>query len=1147
MAFELSYAGVVLPNVTQDVWDRVDAYIATKDLRDILPVQPWTSPRLYGAAIPTPPEMPEVRLGQFFYPAGASRWGVFYGIAGSTQVTAMQNAAFPAGIPTANNFVIQADAGTDTSSSGGRSTAMYMLPARWLFSNSNALLDDLYLVTFVDERYYFQFNPSSKLQISSASTWDGIIAQLASNLGITLAFAPTLADYGQPAEDSQLYSNFENPASLLDAVAWNTGRLVVRYYNGNYALQTPLDALKAATANRGTITLAGGAPLAAASGGYVQSGPAIVPANINVTFPKWVTGSGYVDNRNTGDVSRQSYGDVYQISVTLAQAVTTASYGAAFLTSGTGTKVIHDTARAYYATTDTSGVPTNGSLLATLAQRLAADYVMAQLMGVDEVYQGIRQWNSEGADDVLYTLRSTIASTRAQRRAWNAGVTEMQHETSYALATSGPVVKIQLLRVTSTTTVSGCYPANVQTETSGSPPTAADVASTAQIETLMVLGAITASGAGNATVIVAAAGMTGSPRTVSVAVANSDTAAIVAGKVQAALTADGDVGGFFTVTNPAGADVVLTAITAAANDPTYQITIANGTCAGLTAATSTHTTAGSSPKALYWSANGTPPLSGGSGTGPFYQGRLLPFQLSGLPIYESIEAPVFATFAVTSESDDYVTCKLLTAGMDNNAYSSSAGSGGTVKVAKPYRLRKTTWNGQSETINGDVWTYSDFTTPGQRTAVATINDNTVAKTEYITKPYVTGEEIHVIQGGDGVNGCDWADLNYGPKSWQTPGYLVVQKTDATPTTTTLISRMTVNFIAPIIPNDNITNKSTDISLDTNGTYNFAGNVTFNGATVDWNNTNERYNGGLRTFNGTNSTLSTNASLTAGNGSTVNLGTGSTVNLRTGLIVANGTTVLKPFNGAAACQPISLSNAPIVLGASFGCIPFSVTLSADINDMATCKSVIHVITDSSNIWHITGMVAPLAESTYNQATFVYFYNDPTTGGYFIISHQSGFSSAGNKFNNVTGSDIIVNPGETIVYFYDSTNSCYQQIDKNVFRTGSAHHSYGHVPDPGSSSPKSPSQVLTDKTSSWFQWLATKGDIATTDGTNLTAQAAGANNSILTADNAQPNGLHYRSLINIVEDASIVADINPDVIQLFGHDDTGALAWYNVNQC
>ena len=94
---------------------------------------------------------------------------------------------------------------------------------------------------------------------------------------------------------------------------------------------------------------------------------------------------------------------------------------------------------------------------------------------------------------------------------------------------------------------------------------------------------------------VTAAGMTGSPKAVSVAVALGDSAAVVAQKAREALAADSAVTAKFSV-GGYGTMVELTALTAAANDATFNIPIANGTCAGLTAApTSANTTAGVAP------------------------------------------------------------------------------------------------------------------------------------------------------------------------------------------------------------------------------------------------------------------------------------------------------------------------------------------------------------------------------------------------------------------------------------------------------------------------------------------------------------------------------------------------------------------------
>lgn len=112
----------------------------------------------------------------------------------------------------------------------------------------------------------------------------------------------------------------------------------------------------------------------------------------------------------------------------------------------------------------------------------------------------------------------------------------------------------------------------------------------AQVETATVVGTIT--GAGNATFTITSALVTGSPLAVSVAVLVDDTATIVATKAAVALNANAAVSTHYTATSN-GADLILTAKKAAANDATLNIAFTNGTCTGLTPnATSANTTAG---------------------------------------------------------------------------------------------------------------------------------------------------------------------------------------------------------------------------------------------------------------------------------------------------------------------------------------------------------------------------------------------------------------------------------------------------------------------------------------------------------------------------------------------------------------------------
>jgi uncharacterized protein YceK len=134
--------------------------------------------------------------------------------------------------------------------------------------------------------------------------------------------------------------------------------------------------------------------------------------------------------------------------------------------------------------------------------------------------------------------------------------------------------------------------------------TTAWTAGVAQVETATAAGTITL--AGNASVVVTAAGMTGSPKTIAVPVALSDTATAWATKVVNALAADPDVSSLFDVSNPSAGAIRLTrkplqtyqvgsvnVPVYAANDGTLNIALDNGTCTGITpAASSANTTEG---------------------------------------------------------------------------------------------------------------------------------------------------------------------------------------------------------------------------------------------------------------------------------------------------------------------------------------------------------------------------------------------------------------------------------------------------------------------------------------------------------------------------------------------------------------------------
>lgn len=144
------------------------------------------------------------------------------------------------------------------------------------------------------------------------------------------------------------------------------------------------------------------------------------------------------------------------------------------------------------------------------------------------------------------------------------------------------------------------------------------VAGTNQVETATIVAAAGATTAGNLNVTVTSSLVTGSPLVVPVALLlTDDTAAKVATKVRAALTATAAITAHYTV-GGTGADYSLTAIEKAANDSSLNLAHANDTSAGITtSATSTNTTAGVGTTRAY-------KFNGVTWDATDYEGRALP-------------------------------------------------------------------------------------------------------------------------------------------------------------------------------------------------------------------------------------------------------------------------------------------------------------------------------------------------------------------------------------------------------------------------------------------------------------------------------------------------------------------------------------------
>ena len=439
-----------------DLIDEINRRLPLAWINEVAPPRPFLKGNMDMLAYPYEQSYPRIEIGTFFYPTGASRWACGRFLATSSQVREMLKKAIPAGGPTAQSFKMQCPvvgAGEFSTSLFSVETSLYMLPPRPL-AEMGGEFDGLFMVTLVDERYYWQWKPTAVTSVKpyDTDTWTTLVHNLRADLGISLDPASISTTYLQPQQDSQLWTNKENAAVLLDVVAYNVGRTFVRKLDGTYEFMDYQTAADLVVENRGTgdkvIAFAGGDIFYAGSKlnsgkktaespslqdgvGTLLQAPdvrrAVLPKEIVVSFPYYVTGDDPVPHflnsryrpKRPSCWYEDSFGEVYTKTIPVTGNE-----------NGVGTHFIHTTAKALIEREADKGTPTNQTVLDALAERLAKDYVnFVAGSALDEVYPGTYAWEPEGINDITWTwsAKKRQASCRVQRQEWNQVVREFQH------------------------------------------------------------------------------------------------------------------------------------------------------------------------------------------------------------------------------------------------------------------------------------------------------------------------------------------------------------------------------------------------------------------------------------------------------------------------------------------------------------------------------------------------------------------------------------------------------------------------------------------------------------------------------------------------------------------------------------------------
>lgn len=164
-----------------------------------------------------------VRVGSFFNPWGASRWGYAHVIVDEPILGQIRTLAYSGPSkykPLA--FVM------DDSVGKSMTTNLWMLPAvplQAIDANFN-----LYLMTLVDDRFFWYERGTSISITEKTTTWAGLYSQIGTALGVTIIAETVSADYLYPGVG--FAKAYDYLPLLLDWVASSVGQRIVRTLDG---------------------------------------------------------------------------------------------------------------------------------------------------------------------------------------------------------------------------------------------------------------------------------------------------------------------------------------------------------------------------------------------------------------------------------------------------------------------------------------------------------------------------------------------------------------------------------------------------------------------------------------------------------------------------------------------------------------------------------------------------------------------------------------------------------------------------------------------------------------------------------------------------------------------------------------------------
>jgi len=377
----LSYAGTGLPVAAAGLrsWCGTAIpydWLCLWDVRCAMP------PGLAFLDPPRPWDRGPVVLETLRWPTGAARWAYIHLAVDAATLDQLRPVVLAQGTATAAPLVLSDGSATVT-------TNLFPLPPRPLWQLGGPV--DCYLLTLVDERYYWWFRARLVGVTGGTTTWLDLFDQIALGLNVALDVDDIPAAYVKPSV--KLGVAYQSLPLLLDAAAASVGLRFARQLNGDCQLlsaQTAKDQVQnQLQALRPSDLLAGGLMTDTDRG-------ALLPRSVDLVCDTWRGGAS------------SSTPAVY--ANTLAGLALSDFPG---LAGFDGIKVLHTTGRANFTLIgDTTA--SNNTEMTALARQAATDYYRWLAAGyrLDRALCAYPSWKPTATEDQVEWSHNGTLSTR---------------------------------------------------------------------------------------------------------------------------------------------------------------------------------------------------------------------------------------------------------------------------------------------------------------------------------------------------------------------------------------------------------------------------------------------------------------------------------------------------------------------------------------------------------------------------------------------------------------------------------------------------------------------------------------------------------------------------------------------------------------